>query len=57
VEAGTAARVVIDGRQASAWLGRWTTRSGGAPHGGSRAAAITGVGMRRPSGGASAVAA
>jgi hypothetical protein len=57
VEADTAARVVIDGRQASAWLGRWTTRSGGAPHGGSRAAAIAGVGMRRPSGGASAVAA
>jgi hypothetical protein len=54
---GAAAGAVIDGRQAPAWPGRWMTRSGGAPHGGGWAAAGASTGTRRPSGGASALAA
>jgi hypothetical protein len=43
--------------RASAWSGRWTTRSGGAPHGGGQEAAGASTCTRQPSRGASAVAA
>jgi hypothetical protein len=51
------AGAVVDGRRAPAWPGLWTTRSGGAPHGGGRAAARASAGTRRLSRGASAMAA
>jgi hypothetical protein len=51
------AGAVVDGRRAPAWPGLWTTRSGGAPHGGGRAAARASVGTRRLSRGANAMAA
>jgi hypothetical protein len=45
------AGVVIDGCRALAWPGRWTTRLGGAPHGGGRAAVVPSAGTRRLPGG------
>jgi hypothetical protein len=57
VEAGAAAEAGVDGRRAPAWLGRWTTSLGGAPHGGGWATAGASTGTWRLSGGASVAAA